>query len=323
MPDIISQPFTGPMTWMARTMLPNDGLVAIDGAALDELRLAAADLEANPLPIEALVPDDQPMPACRALMARVREQLESGIGFAILDRVPLDDIGEEAGKKLYWLLMSMLGPPVAQSWSGSLVYDVTDTGKKAVAGNGVRSSKTNAEQGYHTDNAFNTPPNYVGLFCLQPAMQGGVSGLVSFETVYNRVLERHPEVVPRLYQPFYWDRQMEHAPGDQRFSLRPVIVGEGATVGVNFASWIMKQGYDVAGASMDPATKAAFDAFSEATEEPGFGKEFAFARGQIQIVNNRRIGHRRTGFVDWPDGQKKRHLVRLWVRTKGRRTYHG
>ena len=38
---------------------------------------------------------------------------------------------------------------------------------------------------------------------------------------------------------------------------------------------------------------------------------------------NRLLGHRRTGFTDWPDEGKKRLLVRLWLRDWGRPFYNG
>jgi len=46
-------------------------------------------------------------------------------------------------------------------------------------------------------------------------------------------------------------------------------------------------------------------------------------RGQIQIIDNRRLGHCRTGFSDFPEPERKRHLVRLWLRDAARRFYNG
>jgi alpha-ketoglutarate-dependent taurine dioxygenase len=57
--------------------------------------------------------------------------------------------------------------------------------------------------------------------------------------------------------------------------------------------------------------------------EPGMGQEFWFEPGQIQIIDNRRIGHKRTAFSDWPEPERKRRLVRLWLRDSGRPFYNG
>ena len=64
---------------------------------------------------------------------------------------------------------SKVGPQLAQSQA------------KAGQSQSKAMPKSNQGQGYHTDNAFNTPPEFVALFCLRPAMEGGVSGLVSMD----------------------------------------------------------------------------------------------------------------------------------------------
>ena len=58
-------------------------------------------------------------------------------------------------------------------------------------------------------------------------------------------------------------------------------------------------------------------------EREGLGKSFVFERGQIQVVNNRRLGHRRTAFDDWDEPERRRHLVRIWLRDEGRPFYSG
>ena len=311
------------MTWSAETLLENDGLVTLDANCLAEMDQVAAELEANPIPSEALDPSFFEMPSCQAAMAKVHAQIHAGIGFAIIDRLPLERLETETAKKLYWLLMSMISRPVAQKWDGTMIYDVHDTGATVGAGSDVRSSKTHAGQGYHIDNAFNLPPDFVALFCLQVAREGGMSGLVSFETVYNLLLEECPEVLPRLFEPFFYDRQKEHAPGDEDVSEKPVFESDGNVVFANYSPRIIRQGYEIMDQKMDAATQTAMDALMDISERSGLGKTFVFQPGQIQIVNNKRLGHRRTEFHDWPEPERRRHLVRIWLRGEGRPFYQG
>ena len=320
---MLEQPFSSPMTWDAKTLLTDEGRIDLDGACLAELDQAAAELRDNPLPVEVLMPDDFDLPACRAAMAQAHAQIYNGIGFAIIDRVPVDRLDTDVAKKLYWLLMSMVSRPVAQKWDGAIIYDVIDTGKKALPGSGVRSSKTNGGQSYHTDNAFNLPPDFVALFCLQTAQKGGVSGLVSLETVYNILLSEFSDVLPRLYEPFYFDRQMEHAPDEERLSHKPIFEVDGDALNVNFSPRLVEHGYQMKGEELDPEARAAIDALCRTTEIDNLCKRFEFERGQIQIVNNRRLGHRRTAFRDAEEPEDRRHLVRIWVRKTGRPFYQG
>jgi alpha-ketoglutarate-dependent taurine dioxygenase len=74
---------------------------------------------------------------------------------------------------------------------------------------------------------------------------------------------------------------------------------------------------------MDAAAAAALTALEAAMNAPELMKEFHFQPGQIQIVNNKTLGHARTAFTDWPEQDRKRHLIRLWLRREGRTFYNG
>jgi alpha-ketoglutarate-dependent taurine dioxygenase len=72
---------------------------------------------------------------------------------------------------------------------------------------------------------------------------------------------------------------------------------------------------------LDDAGLRALEALEDVMNDPAMYADFAFERGQIQWVNNRTLGHKRTGYRDGPD--RKRHLVRLWLRDTGRAFYNG
>jgi hypothetical protein len=38
-----------------------------------------------------------------------------------------------------------------------------------------------------------------------------------------------------------------------------------------------------------------------------------FKPGDVQLVHNHTILHDRTGFEDWPEPERRRHLLRLWL----------
>jgi hypothetical protein len=45
--------------------------------------------------------------------------------------------------------------------------------------------------------------------------------------------------------------------------------------------------------------------------------------GQMQLIDNRALGHKRAAFRDWPEEARKRLLIRLWLRDRGGRAYNG
>lgn len=309
-------------TWRGADLAADAGRFQLPAAALDEISAMAGKLAASPVPLSALKPEHFEMPATMAFMAEVKTTLTSGVGFALIDRLPLEEIGEDGARATHWLLCSMVERPVAQNFLGDLIYDVTDTGRPP--GNGVRPDKTNAEQNFHTDNSYNLcPPNYVALMCIRGAMSGGMSHIVSFKAAHNALRSNHPDLLRRLYEPFYFDRQREHAPDDVMTTYHALFEADSGDVLARLSKFQVINGQALAGAPLDAPGAAALDALEEAMNAPGMDVSFQFQPGQIQILNNRKIGHRRTGFQDWPDANAKRLLVRLWMRDQGRRFYNG
>ena len=315
-------PFTGPIAWTRDTLAPEDGVLRLGPDCRRELDTALAAIRENPLPTLMIEPAAFELPACRALMGQAKCLLESGVGYVLIDRLSLDDCTPDEAKALYWVLTQLLARPVAQSWDGKMIYDVRDLGRPP--GNGVRPDITNAEQSFHTDNSYNLcPPDYVALLCLHPAMEGGISHIVSFYTAHNEMLARHPALLRRLYAPFLFDRQREHAPGDAMVLRHPLFEYDDERLTGRLSRYQVRNGHALAEVPLDAEGEAALEALDGIMKTPRINREFFFERGQIQILDNRRLGHRRTGFRDSPEPERKRHLVRLWLRDWGRRFYNG
>src|SRR5206468_3887434 len=122
-------------------------------------------------------------------LAGVRHELEEGRGFVIVAGLPVEGRSEQESQALYWLLGQALGEPMEQNVQGTLLYDVRDTGQDVRYG--ARFSVTSSESSFHTDNAFGEQVlDYVGLLCLQTAKSGGLSQLVSGQSVAFKLRSR-------------------------------------------------------------------------------------------------------------------------------------
>ncbi len=284
-----------------------------------------SEIRRAPLPTFLLDPQDFTLDACRTAMDEVRRVANEGPMFAVLDRLPMAELGRDAAIQIYWLLSSLLARPVAQKLNGQMFYDVMDTGAKLRPGSGIRPTVTNVDLRFHNDNSYNeTPPDYVCLLCLHPARQGGVSQVVSVATVHRALEDDFPELMSRLHKPFWYDRHAEHAPDEPTTFAAPVFErGADGTVQARLALSEIFAGYELRGEPMDNETAAALAAVQAVFDRPDLRVELDFEPGQIQYVNNRATGHARTEFVDHPEPERKRHLVRLWLRDGGRRGYRG
>jgi alpha-ketoglutarate-dependent taurine dioxygenase len=303
---------TRPRRWRRDDLAPDDWLIALPERCWPELDEVARRVHAEQSSISALRADQFELPGCAEVMGTVRRQLTDGIGFAVLDRVPVERYGVLESQAIAWLLAQLLGQVVAQKWDGTRLYDVRDSGK-ALA-HGVRRSVTNLEQHFHTDGGWLTrPPHFVGLFCVQPAASGGHSRCASLVTVHDELGSGAPELLERLYAPFWWDRQAEHDPADLACSEHPVFARDGTLVARYYDDYVHK-GYALKGAVLDAAGAAALAAMREVVEAPESWLEFRLESGQFQYLNNRQVAHSRTAFQD--EGAK-RHLLRLWNRDEG------
>jgi len=313
----------GPSAWRRADLRGEDYRVDLPSACLDEIRELADQFRARLMPTIVRRPEEFDLPHCRAAMAEVRHILRSGVRFAIVDRLPLDEIGEEAATAAYWLLASMVARPVAQSLDGRLIYDVRDTGRQALPGSGVRPDQTNIDLKFHTDNSYNTTaPECVVLLCLRTARSGGHSRVASFHTLHNALAERRPEALPRLYRPFWFDRQREFRDGESEVFSAPVFTN-GDELHARFSAHQIRGGYALRGEPVDNEGAAALAALVELFDDDSLSADFDLEPGQLQFVDNRVLGHARTQFEDWPEPDRRRHLVRLWLRDDGSRAYPG
>ena len=51
----------------------------------------------------------------------------------------------------------------------------------------------------------------------------------------------------------------------------------------------------------------------ELAEDPDLYLSMDFAPGDIQLLHNHQILHNRTAYEDWPEPERKRYLLRLWL----------
>ena len=111
-------------------MAPDAGHFRVLTEVKAELSDAVAELATNPLPLVALKPDHIDIPATRTYMAKVKKTLTDGVGFALINHMPIEPVGDDGAQALFWLMGSTIEWPGAQKWMGNMIYDVTDTGRQ-------------------------------------------------------------------------------------------------------------------------------------------------------------------------------------------------
>ena len=319
---IVDQKFSGAKAWITEELSEADWKIKFTNKALEEIHSIACKISANPLPIYLREPGEFEIPELRRIFSKIKNILDQGCGFCVIERMPMEEINLEELVGCYWILSQLIGRTVAQKWDGTMIYDVTDTGQSFSYG--VRGSYTNVELFFHNDNAFGISlPEYVGLFCKNQAPTGGTSRFCSIYSVHNRMLENHPRQLERLYHPMFFDRQKEHAEGAAKMTWAPLFYWDGVQLNARVNISLVHKGHKLAKKEMDDDLEDALESLAEVLSSTDLWIEDPLERGQFQFLNNLDLAHFRSSFNDHEDPACKRHLYRTWHRNSGERSYDG
>ena len=158
----------------------------------------------------------------------------------------------------------------------------------------------------------------MGLLCLQAARTGGQSALVSSTTLFNEMRARRPDLAAELFQPVATDRRGEVPPGQPPYFSIPVFNWWPQGAAGRLSMIYQRQYIDSAQRFADaprltPKLREALDMLDSLTNDPSLHFLMDLQAGDIQLVHNHTLLHDRTAFEDWPEPERRRHLLRLWL----------
>ncbi len=274
------------------------------------------DAQRQSRPITEIIRPSASLNGCSEYLQPVSNALNFGRGFAIVERVPVERYAIEEGLSMYWLIGQCLGIPMEQNIEGTLLYNVRDTGQNVAQG--ARFSVTNAESSFHNDNSFGELlPNLVGLLCLHTAKSGGQSQLISGYTLHNELLENHPDTLETLYQLFCFDRRGQVTVGESPTSQFPIFQWSEGELTLRYLHYYIQVGHERADKTLTADQRRALEVVEGLLCRADFRVEFNLQPGQMLFTNNRWVLHNRTAFKDYPDPERRRHYVRLWLQQHG------
>jgi hypothetical protein len=249
--------------------------------------------------------EDFPLPALAPRLERILDEVLMGRGFVLIRRLPVERWSKVqraiafCGLGLHW------GNLRSQNAEGHVLGHVKDLGDPEA----LRLYKTNKRQGYHTDSC-----DVVGLLCLNAAKEGGLSSLVSSMTLYNEIRRRRPDLLDCLFAPIETDRRGEVPEGQKPYFRIPVFNWHARLLSAMYQRKYIDEARKLP--RVPPYTRAqeeALDLFDSLADDPALHLRMEFKPGDVQLVHNHTLLHDRTSFVDWPEPERRRHLLRLWL----------
>lgn len=305
------RPVEGPSVWTGPDMQQREAEWTYQLTASDVAELAAATraVLARGLDIAAIRRADFPLPTLGPALEALRDELVNGRGFVRLRGMPVEGRPITESATMYWGLGTWFGSARSQNAKGHLLGHVYDLGGNSATDPHVRSYATSEEQNFHIDRS-----DMVALLCLQRAKSGGLSRLSSSMAVHNVMLARRPDLLERLYRPLPVDRRGEVPEGKAPFYEAPVFNEYAGRLSVLYSRSHIGSAQRFAEARrLTPEDIEALDMLNALAGDPDLRLDMTFLPGDVQILHNHTILHARTGYEDWPDVERKRHLLRLWL----------
>jgi hypothetical protein len=302
-------PVDVPAAWLGRDISQRrDWIHRFTREEIAEIDAALAHAKATGRRMGELTRADFPLQKLEPVIADWMRELDRGRGFVLVRGLPVQRYSEADAALAYWGLGLHMGSPVSQNAAGDLLGHVRDTGADP-KNPAVRLYRTRVDLGFHCDGS-----DVVGLLCLKPARSGGVSRIVSSISVYNEILRRRPELAPLLFEPFHWDRNEEQKPGEKPWFALPIAFDQNGRVRIFYIGWYIRGAQRHADVPrLSPQQRELLDLIDEIAADPAFHLDMDFEPGDIQLLKNAVILHARTEYEDFPEPERKRHLLRLWL----------
>jgi hypothetical protein len=305
-------PLPPPQAWSPEEMrrnrsrwaweLGSDDLACIDAA------LQAAVERGLQIPFDASA---FPLGAFARKLDVMRHELEQGTGVAFIRGLDVQRWGIERTKLVYWGLGAHLGDALAQTPRGDLLVNVRNEGGDPY--------KDPTQRGYHTSQYLpfhNDQGDMVGLLCLRPSKEGGLSCICSAGAIHNEILRTRPDLAQVMYGPFHADVRGEQPPGRKPYYEEPrFAVFNGRFYAQHGPTYVKSAQRFAEVPRLTPAQLEAMDRVDTLAADNRFRLDMDFREGDVQFLNNHLVFHSRTGFVDFDEPDRKRHLLRLWLCT--------
>ncbi len=291
----------------------SDWIEHLSGDEIADVESAVRQLETAPA--LSILSNDVSLPTLGPCLRGLLDEVLNGRGFVLIRSLPVERWTRREAAIAFLAIGAHLGLLRMQNAAGHLLGHVQDLGRSSNDPN-TRIYQTRERQTHHTDSC-----DVVGLLCLRAAKSGGLSNLVSSTTIFNEMRRRRPDLLKVLLEPIETDRRGEVPEGSKPYFTIPVFNYHDGLVSAIYQRQYIESARRFPDVAPLTATQIeALDLLDQLANDPKLNLMMELRPGDIQLVHNHTILHDRTGFEDYPEPERKRHLLRLWLAPPGARS---
>lgn len=305
-------PIVGPPAWRGDSIGPEDTWIyQLSAEEVAELELVGRRFLRDDPDLRTVTASDYPLPLCAEGIAATATEIDSGRGFVLTRGLRVDEYSDALAASIFFVMGLHLGDPMRQNELGDLLDHVRATSNKTRAEDpNALGSRIRDKLSFHSDSS-----DVVALLCLRPSKEGGASSLISGAALYNEILSAAPELAELLFEPWYfdWYRQDHDAP--EKYYASPMCAYVDGVFSMYAGSSMIHSAQDYPEVPRLTADRLRLlELIDEVMAQPGMRLDMDFQVGDIQWLLNYAAMHSRTAFVDHPEPERRRHLLRLWLK---------
>ena len=285
-----------------------DWIHLLDAAECAEILATARQAAASKVDLVHMTQADFPLPTLASRLATIGQELKHGRGLALLRGLDPQALTLEEKAYAFCGIGAHFGEAVSQNAKGHVLGHVANLGMD-YADPTTRGYQTSAELRFHTDGS-----DIVGLMCIRGARSGGLSRVASSTTVWNEVVRRRPDLAHELQKSYCFSRWGEVRPGQKAYFEIPLFHEEDGRMIAVFIAGAIEKGQALEGVpALSPLQREAIAFVNQLAEEDGIRLDMEFRTGDMQFLLNHATLHSRTAYEEWPEPERRRHLLRLWL----------
>jgi hypothetical protein len=306
-------PVTGPNVWTGADLAEGDEWIFhLTPTHLTEIEAALGRAHAEAPALYDVTARDFPLPTLAAELARLGDALEQDRGFVLIRGIPVERYSDGELATIFWGIGAHFGVGLAQSNKGDRLGHVVDlSGPESDVGQ-MRSYELGGALSMHSD----LNHDVVGMIMLRSAKSGGACRIASSMAIYNVILAEHPEFLEPLTRGYYFHVFRHQRVDKSKLTPHrvPVFSRYDGALSCHFNARPIERSVARAGVKLSVLEAGAIEFFTEVASRPEIYLDMFMRPGDIQLINNHLILHGRTDYQDFPEAQRRRHMLRLWLR---------
>ena len=248
-----------------------------------------------------------------SIISNFKKILTSGSGFIIIDGKCFEKFTKEEVQLIYQIFAKFLGELYVQNIKKEKLVLIKNEGKSMKTGGRYHQTKEGGS--YHTDSPqWKNVPDVIGLCCINPAKIGGTSKFVSAYTVHNLFLEKNTELLEILYNKFYFDKRGEIEKDEEPTIFEPIMQFKDNKLFFRYLRNYIDSGHKIQNKQLTQEQEKSLELLDEILSEESIIVSYDLKKFDITFFNNHRVVHGRTSFEDFEEEEKKRLMIRSWIK---------